>query len=384
MGWRFPRGAGLGAAALLAATALGGGEVRQPPARPGQAAPPAPPRPAAGGRPAGVEIAGREYVPVVAALRSLGLGTTAAAGGRRLNFTDRAGHAGTLEADSREIFWTGLRIFLGRPVLVRGGQLYLARRDFDVVLVPRCRPDFGRARRVPHVIVIDAGHGGIDNGTENAKLGLREKFLTLDVARRLQPLLQSAGYEVILTRNRDAELRRDKRADLDRRAEIANRAHADLFLSIHFNAVANDPRVHGTEVFTYAPAGQPSTDSGGHGNDDSSAAVVAAGSNDHWNGVLAHAVHGELLHVLQTEDRGEKVAHFRVLQSLDCPAVLVEPAIISNEPEGRRVATPRFRQLVAEALALGVRRYALLIAAQPSATIEASSGTAGRLKSSPP
>ncbi len=311
---------------------------------------------------ASVILGDRAYIAVDDALRQLGCHVNAGSTNRRISFSDTKRRTGSLEGDTREMIWNGCRVLLGRPILVHNNRLYISEIDFSRGLLPRCRPDLLGTRPVPRVVVIDPGHGGIDNGTENRALGLLEKNLTLDVAKRLQPLLEAAGYRVILTRTKDQELTRDKRGDLDRRGAIANKNRADIFISIHFNAVPADARVRGTEVFTYAPAGQTSTDSWGHGSDDSVRESAPANAVDGWNVVLAQAVHAELLHVLQTEDRGEKIAHFRVLRDVTCPAVLVEPAIISNEAEGRRAADPKFRQRLAEALALGVRSYMLTVA----------------------
>src|SRR5439155_3920191 len=78
---------------------------------------------------------------------------------------------------------------------------------------------------------------------------------------------------------------------------------------------------------------------------------------DHWSAVFAQALHRQMLRTLKTEDRGKKIAHWAVLRTLNCPGVLVEPAIITNDGEARRVATPAFLQQTAEALAAGVRDY---------------------------
>lgn len=207
----------------------------------------------------------------------------------------------------------------------------------------------------PKIIVLDPGHGGEDPGTENKALGLSEKVLTLDVAERTKKLLEAAGYKVVLTRTRDVSLSPNKTIDLALRPDFANREHADLFISIHFNAATKDTR--GTEVFSYAPRAQRSTDSWGLRVDDAVNEEAAANRLDHWNTVLAAALHRSLLKTLKTEDRGKKIAHWAVLRTLSCPGALVEPAIITNEADARRVATPAFRQQIAEGIAAGVQSY---------------------------
>jgi N-acetylmuramoyl-L-alanine amidase len=282
-----------------------------------------------------------------------------------------------IEADSRDIVVNGLRVFLGDRVTVDHGELAISRTDFERCLAPLLRPGFGTtAPATPKIIVLDPGHGGRDDGTENKKLGLKEKVLTLDVALRLKQLLEAEGYTVLLTRATDRELSPKKELDLPMRAEIANRAHADLFISIHFNAAPGNTR--GTEVYTYVPARQHATvwwselkkDDG-----DIEAEPQPVNRFDHWSVVFAQALHRHLLRELKTEDRGKKIAHWAVLKTLECPGVLVEPAILSNDGEAKRAAQPEFRQQIAEALAAGVRDYTSTVeairakrAGAPSAT----------------
>src|ERR1035438_4264608 len=133
---------------------------------------------------------------------------------------------------SREIDLKGLRVFLGDPVIARGGTFYVSRIDYQSHLVPRLRPVLcGPPPRQPRVIAIDPGHGGTDHGAENRALGTMEKTCTLDVSLRLKRLLEGAGYAVVLTRDSDFDLPKAVRS------EIANRANADLFVSVHFNSL---------------------------------------------------------------------------------------------------------------------------------------------------
>ncbi|HYD82704.1 MAG TPA: N-acetylmuramoyl-L-alanine amidase, partial [Opitutus sp.] len=146
------------------------------------------------------------------------------------------------------------------------------------------------------------------------------------------------------------------------RAIIANRANADVFVSIHFNALPNDQRTRGTEVFTFAPARQRSTNAWSLGaNDDTEQAAAPANRHDAANAMLAHALHRELLEELKTFDRGKKIGHLGVLRGLNCPGVLVESGFLSNDEEARLIATPAYRQRIAEALAEGIGDYAALV-----------------------
>jgi N-acetylmuramoyl-L-alanine amidase len=243
--------------------------------------------------------------------------------------------------------------------VLRNGHLYVSRTDAERALAPLLRPGLcGAPPPAPKIIVLDPGHGGDDPGTENRALGLTEKVLTLDVALRLKKLLEAAGYKVVLTRTGDEALAGNKAVDLALRPNLANREHADLFIGIHFNAAAKDTR--GTEVFTYTPRAQHATDRWGElGQVDTALETGEQPVNrfDPWSAALAAALHQQMLQTLQTEDRGKKIAHWAVLKTLNCPGVLVEPAIITNDADARRVATPAFRQQIAEALAAGVRAY---------------------------
>ena len=195
---------------------------------------------------------------------------------------------------------------------------------------------------------------GTDDGTTNRRLKVLEKNVTLDTAMRLQKLLQSRGYRVVMTRTED------RYVGLEQRADIANRAHADLFISIHFNSLENAAGVTGTETYVLTPQFQASTQPE---KDRTMIPALYPGNRaDHWNIVFGYQVHRQLLADLQTPDRGLKRARWVVLRLIDCPGVLVESAYLSNEAEARRVAAPEYRQRIAEAIARGVEDYAAVLA----------------------
>ncbi len=98
----------------------------------------------------------------------------------------------------------------------------------------------GGGTTIPHTVCVDAGHGGTDAGA--TYFGLKEKDLTLDIAGRLQALLGSKGYNVVMTRTGDQTL-----GNTDR-ATICNNGKADSVLSIHLNA-ASDPSVDYFKAF---------------------------------------------------------------------------------------------------------------------------------------
>ncbi|HVU31884.1 MAG TPA: N-acetylmuramoyl-L-alanine amidase [Opitutaceae bacterium] len=277
------------------------------------------------------------------------------------------GQRADLEADTRDITVNGLRVFLGSPVMFARGQLYISRSDFVDCLAPMMRPGLGVVvPPPPHVIVLDPGHGGSDPGGVNPRLHLMEKTFTLDVAQRLRLLLERAGYRVVMTRTTD-RLPAPKKDDQDLRMRslIANREHADLFLSIHFNVVVHDPqRTRGIEVYTFPPANVHATEwwSALRKNDpDLVTTPEPANRFDHWNVVFAAELQRTMLATLKTDDRGKKLGHLGVLRSLNCPGVLVEPGYVTNDAEARKLATPAYRQQIAVSLYQGIADYTALL-----------------------
>ncbi|HEX2862897.1 MAG TPA: N-acetylmuramoyl-L-alanine amidase [Lacunisphaera sp.] len=215
--------------------------------------------------------------------------------------------------------------------------------------------------------MLDAGHGGADPGKQHLKLKLNEKDMTLDVVLRLKKLLELRGFAVRLTRSEDVKLAPEQRADLDRRASVANDAKADLFLSIHFNAVEpkDAARVTGTETYVLTPQFQfSSTDNKG----DALTGTAFPGNRlDVANVLLGYHLHRAMLTELKTSDRGFKRGRLRVLCFAECPAALLEAAYLSNDQEAARVGTPEFRQRIAESIAQGVQAYAAtLLTIQPA------------------
>jgi N-acetylmuramoyl-L-alanine amidase len=276
------------------------------------------------------------------------------------------GHRLELEAGEREMTLDGLLLDLGDPVVARAGALHVSVIDAGHLLGPILAPTGITAAPPPSLrtIVLDPGHGGTDSGAENKALGINEKTFTLDVAKRLQLLLEALGYRVVLTRTGDTRLAPKPEADLPLRVELANRARADLFISIHFNSVASDTKTSGTEIYTFAPQFQRSVSSWGAGQgDDAERTASPVNRYDPWSAVAAHALHSTLLAKLATSDRGQKIKHLGVLRGLNCPGVLVESAFLSNDSEARKVATPAFRQKIAEGIADGVVAYAAQLAA---------------------
>jgi N-acetylmuramoyl-L-alanine amidase len=215
-------------------------------------------------------------------------------------------------------------------------------------------------------VVIDAGHGGNSLGTRTS-LGLLEKEVTLDVAGRLRKLLEAQhAFEVVLTRDGD------RAVPLGERAAIANRAGADVFVSIHVNWIENRT-ARGVETYFLGPTNDPYlTRLAAAENRDSGYSMtdlrqllerLYAGVRQDKSRKLAEmvqaALYGSLSRVNpQLENRGVKAAPFIVLLTTEMPAILAEVSCMSNEEEAKLLRKPLYRQYIAEALANGLKSYA--------------------------
>jgi N-acetylmuramoyl-L-alanine amidase len=189
------------------------------------------------------------------------------------------------------------------------------------VLLPGCALfDDGATLSTFRTVVVDAGHGGYDRGAKAVR-GLDEKMLTLDVARRLKPLLEQRGYRVIMTRTSDVFI------PLGGRTAISN-IHPDAaFVSIHFNS---SPRraANGVETYYYNPRSAP----------------------------LAANILREIATCYGSHSRGVKFARYYVLHHNERPATLLELGFISNAKENASLQDPRLRQRLAERIAAGIAR----------------------------
>ncbi|MGH6990150.1 MAG: N-acetylmuramoyl-L-alanine amidase family protein [Stellaceae bacterium] len=224
----------------------------------------------------------------------------------------------------------------------------------------------GAARRP--TLMLDPGHGGMDPGAIGVR-GTYEKYIALDTAREVARLLGRTGrYHVRMTRDDD------KFIALRERVILAQNAGADLFMSIHADAIPN-PRVYGASVYTLSNKAS-----------DAEAAALAARENhyDRVAGVdlsqhepvvneilfdlarrqtnnmsqrLAQAVVHELRHEVALFDNPHRSAAFVVLKSPDIPSTLVELGCLSNRNEERELREASHRHLLAVRIARSIDDY---------------------------
>lgn len=211
-------------------------------------------------------------------------------------------------------------------------------------------------------IVIDAGHGGHDDGAVGSN-GVREKDIVLDVALRTAAIARGLpGIEVVLTREDDRFIA------LRERTAIANEGQADLFLSIHANS-SPQPASAGPETYFLnfnggeAALEVAARENAGSGNTLGSLQnlVRAIALNDRlaesetFAATLQAALFGEAGRV---HNRGTKRAPFIVLINAAMPSALAEIGFLSNGKDAANLGRPEYRQKLAEALFEGVRQYA--------------------------
>lgn len=297
-----------------------------------------------------------DYVDVQAIAARFDLKASWAASGHVLQLADARGRVRLrFENSARDFVLDGVRVSLGETTVFNQNSLFVARIDVIKTIVPLLRPAeySGRFPAPPRLIVLDAGHGGADPGTRNLVMHLEEKTLTLDVVLRLRKLLEGRGYKVLLTRSDD------RKVELDNRPAVANEARADLFISVHFNSA--EATVTGAETWVLTPQFQVSNPP-----EQDKAMVHTAylgNQQDFANILLGYELHTSLLASLKTADRGVKHRRLAVLRGAECPAALIEAAFLSNNTEAVRLATPEYRQQIAQAIADGIDGYSGALAA---------------------
>jgi N-acetylmuramoyl-L-alanine amidase len=291
---------------------------------------------------------GRGWVPLAVWTQRLGLGApepVAAGGTSAYRVATRAGWA-KLTVGTRLAQWNGAALWLGfAPVLIRG-EPHIHGLDAEKTLLPLTEPaeHFALPRRV---IVLDPGHGGADAGTRDAQLR-SEKDFALDWALRTERHLTNAGWKVFLTRRTDVDV------SLADRVLFADRVQADLFISLHFNSTAPQTQAAGIETYCLTPTGMTSTLARGFADDER--AVFPNNAFDAANTAWAFRLHRSLVATTQARDDGVKRARFMsVLRYQNRPAVLIEGGFLSNVAEAANISSPEYRELLARALAEGLK-----------------------------
>ena len=171
-----------------------------------------------------------------------------------------------------------------------------------------------------YVIAIDPGHGGRDTGMSSA--AIEEKEADLNICAKLKIMLESQGYQVVMTREDDSYLSKEERV------AAVNASGADLLVSVHCNYSEDDSSQSGVHV-NYA-------------NDDKKSKS------------LAENIDAALVKETGAKDQGSNSCDFSIVNDTDMPAVLVEAGYLSNESEGSELADDVYENSVAKGIAKGV------------------------------
>ncbi|APX24219.1 MULTISPECIES: N-acetylmuramoyl-L-alanine amidase [Salipiger] len=226
-----------------------------------------------------------------------------------------------------------------------------------------------RAEGAPLRIVLDPGHGGIDPGAERD--GQSEAALMLAFARELRDVLRRAGYEVVLTRDDDVFV------SLEGRVALAHDARADLFVSLHADAI-EEGIAHGATVYTLSDDASDAASAAlaeRHDRDDLLSGLDLSGSDDRVADVLLdlarldntprgvalarHLVDGIRNAVGTVHKRPLRRAGFSVLKAADIPSVLVEVGFLSTAADLDNLQDPIWRAGMAAGIRDGITDWAL-------------------------
>jgi N-acetylmuramoyl-L-alanine amidase len=291
---------------------------------------------------------GREYVSLRSFCTFYGFSYQAPSGNDRFVSRNAAGHSISMKVGSSDIYLDGVHYVLSFPIEGGDHDWLVSRMDVIKLFDPILRPTEISGRHSIRGVVIDAGHGGSDNGA-GSRFG-NEKTYTLDTAYRLDAILRAAGLKTVFTRRTDVFV------DLYERAHIASLYPDYAFVSIHYNSAMEEAR--GLETYCLSPRGAASTSSAYLTRGD----IQKLPGNDYdtQNILLASMVHSEIIKLNPgdaTADRGVKRARFVVIKQNVLPAILVEGGFVSNHMEAARVNRPDYRQELAEAIARGVIRF---------------------------
>lgn len=215
-------------------------------------------------------------------------------------------------------------------------------------------------------IVIDAGHGGDDPGAIGFKK-YREKDIVFAISKEVARILKSRGHKVFMTRDRDVFVK------LSERTKFANKKNADIFVSIHANAMAAKSNIKGIETYFLSPSRSDRAKNVAAAENSADLSDMNMYGKDSYLNLLNHhnilasnklaidVQRGVLAAVSSkfggVEDNGVKEGPFWVLVGAAMPSILIEVGFVSNEQEVQRLINSTYQQTIATGLANGIERY---------------------------
>ncbi|MEA2111529.1 MAG: N-acetylmuramoyl-L-alanine amidase [Campylobacterota bacterium] len=222
------------------------------------------------------------------------------------------------------------------------------------------------------IIVIDPGHGGKDSGAVGYKKNIYEKDIVYKISKELSKILNKKGYKVYLTRNKDSFIK------LSKRTEYANKRKADMFISIHANAIPRNGDIHnakGVETYFLSPAKSKKSERVAAKENVKDVSTMNRFGKDSFlnflnrekiiaSNKLGIDLQQSILKRLRksysnVKDGGVRKGPFWVLVGAQMPAVLVEVGFVSNPMEAKRLITSSYQKRFAQGMAEGIERYFL-------------------------
>jgi N-acetylmuramoyl-L-alanine amidase len=323
-------------------------------------------------------IDGYQYVPLTKLCDAYGMNCSWDTIVRTATITGRSGTI-ILRAGSDTVLSNGTARKIARPVVLSGGTVFVpvsfVRENFmpavaravatsPVAAVPEAEAPKKFAIKT---IVLDTGHGGKDVGAVGPAYGTKEKSLALVLSKKIKAILESNGIRVIMTRGDDTFI------SLERRADIANKSGAELFVSVHINA-SRSRAMRGFECYYLsnatddtARALQAFEDSSLKLSDSADAMHSSQLDKTLWDmsltenrtesGELAGYICSSVQDSLAIKNRGVRTARFYVLKNTNIPSVLVEAGYLSNRLEELQLKDPAVLDRLAESIARGILRY---------------------------
>lgn len=181
-------------------------------------------------------------------------------------------------------------------------------------------------------IVIDPGHGGVDIGTTGLTYGTSEKEVNLTVAQNIKRELEErTAATVVLTREKDIDLGRNQKESLQKRIQIADKASADLYISIHHDAFT-DPSVNGI--------------------------TVHYSSHQNMSKKLAKVLNSSIFkHTINAKNRGIRDSDYYVLKNNSAPSVLLELGFTSNKEDEIRMVSKDFQNKTSVSIVDGIIEF---------------------------
>ncbi|BDS08242.1 hypothetical protein NT6N_32820 [Oceaniferula spumae] len=230
--------------------------------------------------------------------------------------------------ETRAAYFNGVKFVLTHPLVKKDDGYLVSQFDLSALIDPILRPKFIKNAGKFKTVILDAGHGGKDQGSAG-----EEAKHTLKLAKKLKPLLEKKGYTVIMTREEDIFV------PLADRVQMANAHENAVFISLHFNS--GNPNAQGFETYVLSRR--------------------IPGKNTHAASVaLATAVHSRAIFSLgkgHIKDRGIRSANFNVLNGCIHPAILIEAGFLTNKEEAAMVTADDFQKILVESIVNGINVY---------------------------